>query len=241
MINCLRAEFKAFFKWGAIRYTVVFLLLLSVMIATMNVLNEEPAFSGLFTFPAVVLMITSAISGLFIYQDYSQNTIRNKIAVGHSRLEVYLSKVITVGVLQIFIIALFLGISSAIGAICLDTDYVVWEAYWKNWGIVLSSTIVVATMTSLIAINIKSPVGGLLPMMFTSSTLFVGIFGMEILSLNGKEDMVDFLNSCPIICLLSVSETVVPTNMIATLLVGMGISAVFVVGGYFLFRKSDLK
>jgi hypothetical protein len=217
------------------------MVLLALLISGMNVLNEEPALSGIFTFPAIVLLIISAIGGLFNYQDYPQNTIRNKIVVGHSRAEVYLAKTITIFVLHIMVVATFMLLYGVIGCSFLDTEYVVWEAFGKNCAIVLSSTLVVAAITSMISINIKSPLGGLLPMIFVSSILFGGIFGMEILSVNDAEQAIKMLQSVPVTCLLNCSEIMVPDNMRITITTSIVVTMVFVTIGYLAFRKADLK
>lgn len=241
MINLLKVELKTLFKWKATRYTIIFLVLLAALISGMNVLNEEPAMSGIFTFPAVILLIISAIGGLFMYQDYSQNTIRNKIVIGHSRLEIYLAKTITILILHLLSVVAFMLVFGGIGYFCLDAEYVVWEAFWKNCVIVLSSTLVVSVLTSMISINIKSPLGGLLPMMFVSSILFGGILGMEILSINGPEWAMKALQIIPVTCMITVSEIFIPENICEIIVLGTILTVVFVALGYLIFRKSDLK
>ena len=63
-------------------------------------------------------MLIGITSGLYISQDYTNNTIRNKIIAGHSRTNIYLSNLITsmLGTLIIYgsYVLLVLGIGSAI-------------------------------------------------------------------------------------------------------------------------------
>lgn len=241
MFKLLKVELKTMFKWKATKYTFLFLTLLAALCSGMNVLNEEPALSGLFTFPTIVSIVASSIGGLFLYQDYMQNTIRNKIVVGHSRLEVYLAKTITILVLHIILVGSFMFIFGGIGYWCLDTEYVVWEAFWKNCAIVLSSTFVVSVLTSVIAINVKSPLGGLLPMMLVSSILFGGIFGMEMLYVNEAEQAIKTIQTIPITCLINLSETILPENISSILTTASIVTVVCTMLGYLAFRKADLK
>lgn len=241
MLKLIKVELKTLFKWKATKYTMFFLCLLAAMVSGLNILNEEQAISGIFAFPSVILIIASAIAGLFTYLDYSQNTIRNKIIVGHSRLEVYFAKVITNTVLDVFLVAIFMIVFCTIGVLCLDTEYVVWRIFWENCLIVLSSTFVVSALTSMIAINIKSPLGGLLPMMFISSILFSGIFGVEMLYTYDAIETAEIIQSIPMICLTSISEISVPENIWTIVTIGYSVTVIFVVMGYLLFRKADLK
>lgn len=241
MFKLLKVELKTLFKWKATRYTIIFLMLLAILTSGMNVLNEEPALSGLFVFPMIVLMITSAVGGLFVYQDHSQNTIRNKIVVGHSRFNVYMAKVLTTLFLHLLSVCSFMIIFGGIGVIFLDTDYVVWEACWKNLINIILSTCVISTFTSLLSVNIASPLGGLLPMMLVSSVTFGSIFGAEILSVNGGEEIIKLVAALPVTGLIHMSETIVPENLTITIASGLCVILVFVTSGYLIFRKADLK
>jgi hypothetical protein len=241
MFKLLKVELKTLFKWKATKYTVVFLALLAALISGMNVLNEELALSGLFTFPAIVLMVVSAVGGLFMYQDYSQNTIRNKIIVGYSRLEIYTAKVLATLFLHFLSVFIFMFIFVGIGVAFLDTEYVVMEACWKNCINIVLSTCVISTFTSLLSINIQSPLGGLLPMMLVSATTFGSIFGAEILSVNGGEKIIELMASLPVTGLIHMSEVVVPNDLHITIISGACTILVFVIFGYLIFRKADLK
>jgi hypothetical protein len=132
-------------------------------------------------------------------------------------------------------------IFSGIGVMFLDAEYVVIEACWKNCINVVLSTFVISTFTSLLSINIQSPLGGLLPMMLVSAVTFGGIFGAEILSVNGGEDVIKLMASLPVIGLIQLTETIVPENLTTTIIAGVSVTLLFTFSGYLIFRKVNLK
>lgn len=241
MRNLLKAELKTLFHWKATKYAVGFMLLLAALMEGVAFLNEEPAMGSMTSMSAIILLVASAIGGLFVYLDYSQNTIRNKIAVGYSRLECYISKSIAVFTLFFILVAGSMLIMGGIAYGFMDTEYVVWEAFWKNCMIVFTSVVTVSVLTSMLAINIQSPLGGLLPMMFTTAVFLTGIFGMEMLYINEAEEIIKIVQSIPVICLVYLSETVVPENFWLSVIIACAVSVSFFWAGYLTFRKADLK
>ena len=185
MLNLLKAEFKTLFKWKATRYLLFFSLVFGAITPIFNsVIYEDPTLSGCFSFIYVYMMITSIISGLFLYRDYSQNTIRNKIVVGHSRISVYLSKVIVTCVLFICVVST-LTLSNVLIGLCVgDLDYIDWGVYLQNCGMVLCTAVTISSFVGLLAINIQSPLGAMLPMMFLMALAFFSLIYTEMLIIN---------------------------------------------------------
>ncbi len=121
-------------------------------------------------------MLIGITAGLYISQDYTNNTIRNKIICGHSRISIYLSNFITSMLGTIIIYGLYvlitLGIGSIIAGVSSDFDL---ERTIK--GILLTYCILL-TFTSLTVMfcMITSGVSGTV-----ISTLLYIILGMSSL------------------------------------------------------------
>ena len=81
MLNLLKSDLKALFKWKATIYAILAVFALSISSILLNISYDDPTLSSFFELAYVNIMIISVIIGLFVYRDYSQNTIRNKIVV----------------------------------------------------------------------------------------------------------------------------------------------------------------
>jgi hypothetical protein len=242
MLNLLKTEFKTLFKWKATWYLLFFSLIFGAISPVFNsVIYEDPTLSGCFEFIYVYIMITSIISGLFIYRDYSQNTIRNKIVVGHSRISVYLSKVIVTCVLFICVVSI-LTLSNVLIGLCVgDLDYIDWGVYLQNCGMVLCTAVTISSFVGILAINIQSPLGAMLPMMFLMALVFFSLIYTEMLMINEQTEILNVFQTLPVTSTMMLSETVEPYDITGTVVYTLALSFLMNAIGVLIFRKIDLK
>ncbi len=242
MLNLLKAEFKTLFKWKATLYLLFFALVFGAVTPVFNsVIYEDPTLSGCFEFIYVYMMITSIISGLFIYRDYSQNTIRNKVVVGHRRISIYLSKVIVTCVLFICVVST-LALSNIVIGLCVgDLDYIDWSVYLQNFGMVLCTAVTISSFVGLLAINLQSPLGAMLPMMFLMALAFFSLIYVEMLMINEQTEILNLFQTLPVTSTMMLSETVKPYDITGTVAYTTVLSFLMNSTGALIFRKIDLK
>ena len=241
MHKLLKAETSALLKWRAIIYTIAIIVILGAFSPFLNIMNEDPTLGGCFEFTYIVLMITSTILGLFMYRDYSQNTIRNKIVVGHSRASVYFSKSITISGFMLLVIIMFFALSVSIGACFGDIGYIDWNIFVQNCLMVLISTLAIASLVALTSICIQSPIGAMLPLMLMMTAMFVCMIMLEMFMVNENTAMIELFQTMPILSLITLTETTKPFDLIGTAVYGAVLICVLQIGGYTIFRKMDLK
>lgn len=241
MLKLLRSELKALFKWRASSYTIAVMIFIGLFSVFINTSSDAPTLDGFFAFPYINMMICSVISGLFLYRDYSQNTIRNKISVGHSRSSVYFSKTIAVFVFMLLNIALSSSMTLIAGSIFGDLEYIDLGIFVQNLLMTFANLCVAITLVSLFAINIQSPVGSMIPMMLMFAVMFVGMITMELLMINENTEMIELFKTLPIMSQQFLLETEKPVNLPGTLIISGLMVAIGQYLSFSIFRKLDLK
>lgn len=66
-------------------------------------------------YSTIIGIVISIFTSLFLGVEYSDGAIRNKISIGHKRINIYLSNLIIVTITSLFSYLLFLGIVASIG------------------------------------------------------------------------------------------------------------------------------
>ena len=241
MFNLLKSDLKALFKWKATIYAILAISALGVSSILVNISYDDPTLSSFFEFTYINMMITSVIIGLFIYRDYSQNTIRNKIVVGHGRASIFFAKTITI--LTMFITTAIAQTAAVliVGSLFGDLDYIDWAIFAQNYVVYFITIVVVTAMVSLISINIQSPIGAMLPMMLLFFIMFVGMIILEMLMINEDTAMIELFRTVPVLNSLTLVETEKPFDLAATCVIGVGMFLLMEVLGLIVFKKIDLK
>lgn len=105
MSRLLSADFaklqKNKFFWLCIIGMIGFGLFMKIMeyITMQQYSNEAPSLNSmLFVYSMVIGFLTAAFVSLFVGTEYSDGTIRNKLIIGHSRVSIYFSNLITCSV-----------------------------------------------------------------------------------------------------------------------------------------------
>lgn len=241
MVNLLKTEFITLKRWKATWISILVVTFISMLMACMNINSKYPSLEGIFEYGYVAFMIMSAITGLFIYRDYSQNTIRNKIVAGHSRFNVYVSKLITVFSTYFITVLLFMTAFLTIGITFGSVEYVEWDKFGQNCVMLLVSVVTLSFFVAMISINIKSALGAMLPIIFLFSIMFISMIALELATLRDNQQVIYFIKTLPLSSLLTLHETSTPEDLFGTIWWGLGLSAAFFGIGYGAFKNSDLK
>ena len=199
MFNIIKAEYKKFFKSKVFLIIVVLTIAFPIFMSSLYKILEEimigeemPIFSGLFSsfgsfltgfnpvdnFGIIVLIILI----LWLSNDFTQNTIKNKIIAGYSKTKIYLSSVIftlsivvTVVTAYAFLIYGFVGMS-------IGFDNNTFGDLLLNWLTSITGVMVVYTLVVTIIYTFKSfgaslgvVVGALFVLMLAYTVLSMGI------------------------------------------------------------------
>lgn len=75
-----------------------------------SVANSGTVYVGVGMSFSMFGLVFCAITGVFISRDFADNTIRNKLIIGHKRLNIYLSCQIVFALLAFLVTAVFIGV-----------------------------------------------------------------------------------------------------------------------------------
>lgn len=121
MIRLLNAGFERLRKnkifWLLTIFSVGFALLIICtqyknMIKYDKVIEIEQL---LINYPTIIGIVIAIFTSLFLGVEYSDGAIRNKISIGHKRINIYLSNLIIVSITSLLSYILFMIVVSAIG------------------------------------------------------------------------------------------------------------------------------
>lgn len=101
MSRLLAANLARLKKSAVFRTEMILMLLLGVYTATVQYIDMKQSGyivtldAGLFICAALAPILSAALCSLYLGTEYSNGTLRNKVAVGRSRLSIYLANLIT--------------------------------------------------------------------------------------------------------------------------------------------------
>ena len=238
MTNLLKVELKTLFGKPLSKISIFLAIVIGVFFGLMNKLNDEPSCAGVFEYTLMLFAYLPAIPGFYLSKDYTNNTIRNKIIVGNKRINVYLSKLISVIIFCFLCTVLFLSSSIISNFIFIGAEGVNTNALIYGIILTLFGVTSIASITTLISMSIKSEAGGLAPVMIIYLTLMFYIIGMEFLD----KDIMNVLNNLfPIGQIMTLNVFEIPKDIlfkIICMIIQIIVSSSL---GYAIFRKTDLK
>ena len=135
MRNLCKVEFKVLFKLKLLYLELVVVFLLAIVMGIVSLLNNESSLSSLFNGMFIISMIYPALGGTFLLTDFKQKTINNKIIAGHSRFNIYTTKLIALIVLYVISIIAYYIPATIISFIGPSFD-INWTILFKNFFIV---------------------------------------------------------------------------------------------------------
>ncbi len=119
MRNLLAANFlrlgKSALFWGALAFCLGAGALMALQLYQMNQYEDFPLDGAFFTYPIFVCIIIAVFIPLFFGRDYSDHTIRNKVAAGHPRAAIYAANLLTDTAVSLLLCAAYMAVVAAIG------------------------------------------------------------------------------------------------------------------------------
>ena len=195
-------------------------------------------FSGL----SLTVLMTAITGGMLIARDYTNNTIRNKIIIGHSRTNIYLANlIVTSTIILIYLFAYILFIC-AVGIPLVGTGEFPSADMVKNIFLTIPIMLAFSSLITFITMSIKSVGGAILAIALDYVGSFLGTV-LQILAIK-YEELARFLEEClpsMQISMIRSSITEVPDHAGLMVLYDVIIIAASTVGGILIFNKTDLK
>ena len=234
MGKLLRIEFKNLFSGRLIKIALLIFFILGFTTGIINKIRSGDPYEYTFKLALVIIPIVAVFGGSHISKDYIKHTIKNKIIVGHTRFNIYMSKQIAVSFLFLISITLFIG--SAIISNLIFIGGIDGDSLLKNLLILFLIVINLSIITVFISMSIKKEIGGIIPMfvvfiMTTMSYLLSkieGIFGNIINIIIPTSNIMILKSESNLNMIISISYLVI-------------LSIFFLFYGLRLFEKSDIK
>ena len=228
MANLLKLELKRLFGRLVCDVMVLLCPVLGVLIGMMNHSSNNPVTDGMFEWCTMLCVLLSALGGIFISREFTQNTIRNKIIVGHSRINIYLSKLVAVAVLYLVCVSLFV-VSVSITAWMLTGNMNVQE---QSLVLMYFSSMVCVALTTAISMTLRSDLGGLVPLILLYLSIIFGGLGYELID----KEIMDCIN----LFLPCGQMMEAPKNLPLNILCYTAEILLVSVAGFTAFREADL-
>lgn len=239
MNNMLKIEMKTLFNKFTSKMSIFVTIIFGLFLGVANKANGDPSCAGIFEYALVLLIFLSAVPGFYISNDFTKNTIRNKIITGNKRINIYLAKFLTVCLFFLVCISLFVVSVIISNFILIGTDGINKEAFWLGLIILLFCIISVSAITTFIAMSLKNELGSLAPLLLMDMMMIFCMIGMELFS--NSDIMKLICDVLPIGQLMMLNLVEIPKNVLIKVLYSVGLSLVLTVGVIFIFRKTDLK
>ncbi len=162
MINLLNAGFTRLRKnklfWILITFVIgLALFMIYTRYSDMKLYDEAIEVEQImFNYSTIVGIVISIFTSLFLGVEYSDGIIRNKINIGHKRINIYLSNLIIVSLTSLFSYILFMLIVAAIGVPLFGTFTMQISSFFKVVGCILATTMAYSSIFTFIAMMISN-------------------------------------------------------------------------------------
>ena len=237
MSRLIKVEIKSLFSKFDVKGTMLILTLLGFVTGILNKANSYQVCEDIFEWTMVLTLLISALGGLYISRDYTQNTIRNKVIVGNTRFGIYLSKQIAITLMYLVCIGLFIISAIISNFMFIGTTNLNKEALLTGIIVSIFVIIVLATITVLIAMSIKKEAGGLMPLLVMFVMMMLSAWIPEFVT--GKT--IDIINDIiPTSQMMLINLETVDPYPLKHILYSLLLSLIFFTSGYAIFKNSDL-
>lgn len=236
MNKLLKVNLKLMLRRKDTMICVIMSAVLALLEVLIGKLNGSLDWFGMFEMPLIMMMFMSAVGGLFISRDYTQNTIRNKLTVGHKRSHIYLANQIAETLFFGVCLILFFAVSSAANLIVIGAKGAAASDVLKNMTVCFFAVVAVSALTTFLAMTVKSAAGGVLPIILMYPLLMFAAMSQEF----GDSKWIQVMND--IIPLSQMTVLAVPDKCAAIHIVySLILTVFFITAGVVNFRKADLK
>ncbi len=244
MTNLLAEGFRRLFKGKRFYVVLAVIIAIPTIAAVFLRIVEKRALNlgGVLVFSLIgtMSMFISITAGLFIINDFKNNTIRNKIIIGHSRAKIYLANLI-ISLTVAFIYQMVFWLTLIVfGKTIMRFDDFPSKEIFQNMLLTLAIIFAFTSCFVFICTTLKNTGGFALSLMLDTVVSMLVLLVMiipqkeisKILSIAVPSMQKNALNNNP---------TVVPDNIWWMILIDIGICVAVTIAGIEIFKKSDLK
>ena len=165
MAKLLRANLSRLWKSRIFYIGLAFMLLLNVFLVLdgWNYGRQgypEPLEDMLFQNCIIIGFVSAVVVGMFLGTEYSDGTIRNKIAVGHTRVSIYLANLIVCAAASALLLLISLALGFGLGSFLLDPLGLPMKVLLLYTCIGLLTTVSFASIYTLVAMLSPSKASG---------------------------------------------------------------------------------
>ena len=244
MANLLAEGYRRLFKGKRFYIVLAVIIAIPTIAAVFLRIVEKRALNlgGALVFSLIgtMSMFISITAGLFIITDFKNNTIRNKIIIGHSRTKIYLANlIISLTVAFIYQMVFWLTLI-AFGNTIMRFDAFPSKEIFQNMLLTLAIIFAFTSCFVFICTTLKNTGGFALSLMLDTVVSMLVLLVMII----PKKEISKILSiAVPSMQKNSLSNnpTVVPDNIWWMILIDIGICVVVTIAGIEIFKRSDLK
>lgn len=237
MNKLLKVNMKLMMRRLDVRVCAALGIILAIFEAAVSKHTDTLDWYGMFEMLIMFAFTLSAVGGLFISRDYSLNTIRNKLTVGHKRTSVYLANQITESIFFCIPVMIYFITSVIADLILIGAKGAKPSDIIMNIAVALFAMIALSALTTFISMTVKNSAGGVIPLITFYPLLMLAAMAQE---LELKESTLKkLINSIPIpqLTILFEPDKDAPMHILSSI----AITVVFIFAGTALFRRSDLK
>lgn len=230
---------RSFLMIGVI---IGFVLLPLTHIILQKAFASEPSFSitnieGLLFLP----MIFAVAGGHFLSRDYINNTIRNKLIVGHTRVNIYLSNLLVLTCYMLLVFAVYETVAIGVGIPVLGTEGIDTDILIKNVLFCIPICIACSAITIFISMTIKNNGGMVLNFILYYAFIAFGLFKQELPEFFENKIVAVLIDFVPTTHLMYLDNTKFVEDAWLKLLYSVIVTIVFTICGIEIFKKADLK
>ena len=184
MAKLLRANFSRLWKSRIFYVSLIFMAVLNVFLVldgwkSIRMGYTEPLEEMLFQNCIIIGFVCAVVVGMFLGTEYSDGTIRNKIAVGHTRVSIYIANLIICAAASALLLLISLAIGFGLGSFLLDPLGLPMKVLLLYTCIGLLTTVSFASIYTLVAMLSPSKASGAVLCLVLSLVLLFATSAVE--------------------------------------------------------------
>lgn len=221
----------------------------------------------MFNYSTIIGIVMSIFTSLFLGVEYSDGAIRNKISIGHKRVNIYLSNFIVTTITSLFSFILFIIVVAIVGIPLFGGITISFSQLLMILGCMFVTVIAYSSIFTFIAMMISNKtITAIVSIMFTFGLMMITLTCFNILNeqeyvdeytmINGKMEVREVKNpKYPSEEKKKVCQTLVDINPVGQMIqlaegtanikvlsiYSLGIVVIFTGVGLVLFKKKELK
>lgn len=237
---------------GKLIAALIIAIVFAAICAFAAMASSYTVYLGVSAYLCMFGVIICGATGVFISQDFANNTIRNKLTIGHTRLNIYLSYHIIFAISAFILTAVFMGayllsgkLFTLIGMfeadeIAADTLQMCKDNFFRSLPAFLVAFPAYTAMGVFISVTLKGTTGGVLTIILAYMLNILPIFD-EVFPDNKFLGYVNQILPSSQIFLMERFSAESDFSPLKYIVFSLAFAVVLIVLGYALFRKADLK